>query len=363
MAIMMLFITFVPVVLISVFIPYLTRRTESFGVSIPEDIYESEELVRMRKSYAFQCSWLGVVAIATSTAMMATLNEPWASISFSVFLLLFLVISFFLYLKFHFRMKALKQERNWKEARSETLAIDTSFRRKKVAYSNWWFVIHGLAIVGTVIMTFAFYDRIPNRIPTNFDFEGNVTGWTDKSTRALLMLPALQVFMTGLFIFINTIISRSKQQIDAANPEASVQRNIVFRRRWSAFSIVMGAVIIVQFFASQLSYIINLGPTFLLVVNIVGIGAILVGCIVLSFTTGQGGSRVKTVLGKQDKVINRDDDRHWKLGQFYFNPDDPAIWIEKRFGVGWTINFARPLGWGSLLAILGLALLLPILFS
>ena len=37
-----------------------------------------------------------------------------------------------------------------------------------------------------------------------------------------------------------------------------------------------------------------------------------------------------------------DDDSHWKAGLFYVNPDDPAILVPKRLGIGWTINFGRP---------------------
>ena len=72
---------------------------------------------------------------------------------------------------------------------------------------------------------------------------------------------------------------------------------------------------------------------------------IIVGTLILAFTTGQGGSRVK--LGEQSDtdVIDRDDDRYWKLGQFYVNKNDPAIFIEKRFGVGWTNNWAHPVSW------------------
>ena len=40
-----------------------------------------------------------------------------------------------------------------------------------------------------------------------------------------------------------------------------------------------------------------------------------------------------------------DDDEHWKLGVFYFNPDDSSLWVCERFGVGWTMNFARPAAW------------------
>ena len=29
-------------------------------------------------------------------------------------------------------------------------------------------------------------------------------------------------------------------------------------------------------------------------------------------------------------------------GLIYYNKDDPAVWVEKRVGVGWTLNFAQP---------------------
>lgn len=46
----------------------------------------------------------------------------------------------------------------------------------------------------------------------------------------------------------------------------------------------------------------------------------------------------------------------WKWGVFYVNPKDPRIWLPKRVGIGWTLNFGRPAGWFMLLL-----LLLPVL--
>ncbi len=40
-----------------------------------------------------------------------------------------------------------------------------------------------------------------------------------------------------------------------------------------------------------------------------------------------------------------DDDRYWKLGQFYVNRDDRRILVPKRIGFGRTLNFAHPLSW------------------
>ena len=37
----------------------------------------------------------------------------------------------------------------------------------------------------------------------------------------------------------------------------------------------------------------------------------------------------------------RDNDEHYKWGMFYHNPDDPAVMVEKRFGVGMDFNYAH----------------------
>jgi uncharacterized membrane protein len=39
-----------------------------------------------------------------------------------------------------------------------------------------------------------------------------------------------------------------------------------------------------------------------------------------------------------------DDDEYWKGGLIYVNRDDPAVFVQRRFGVGWTVNFGRPGG-------------------
>ena len=36
------------------------------------------------------------------------------------------------------------------------------------------------------------------------------------------------------------------------------------------------------------------------------------------------------------------DPAHWRLGQLYRNPDDPALFVPTRDGSRWTLNFGRP---------------------
>ena len=49
-------------------------------------------------------------------------------------------------------------------------------------------------------------------------------------------------------------------------------------------------------------------------------------------------------------------DACWKYGLFYFNPDDSALFVERRVGIGYTINFAHASAW----IVIALTLLVPL---
>lgn len=50
-------------------------------------------------------------------------------------------------------------------------------------------------------------------------------------------------------------------------------------------------------------------------------------------------------------------DACWKFGMIYVNRADPAFWVKKRSGLGYTLNFGHPV------SILILLLLIGIIFA
>ncbi len=69
--------------------------------------------------------------------------------------------------------------------------------------------------------------------------------------------------------------------------------------------------------------------------------------------TGRGG--VSEDAGGLDVMASDPSpDDAWKLGLFYFNPGDPALFVEKRFGIGWTINLGHAWAW-----VFGAVVLIP----
>ena len=354
----------IPVFISLCFIPYWTRNTESFGVSIPEEAYHLPKIKKMRQTYAWTMAIISLVMLAAfflGSTMQK--NEETLGLLFVFLFLAYLVINFLVYLYFHRKMKSFKQQTDWGKKKKQMVVVDTSFRQEKLTYSHFWFLIPFAISLATFILLIHTYEHIPSKIPMQYDLTGQVTRYEEKSYRTVLFQPVMQIYITLLFLWINIIIGKAKQQLSAENPGKSVRQNIIFRRRWSLFTIISGTAIVSMFSLFSISLMYPIPAKLLTFVPLVITIGILIAALLLSFTTGQGGSRVKVVSGKNGDIINRDDDQHWKLGQFYFNKNDPSIFVEKRFGIGWTNNWAHPLSWVFMILVVGLAFAIPFLLG
>lgn len=355
---------FIPVIIPTVFIPYWTRKTESFGVTIPENIYYTDAIKKLRKQYAILTTIVALILFIALLFFGVDATEATMGILLTTVILGYLALGFLIYLFFHQKMKNLKQASDWQAGKSERLFVSMSFHKEKLTYSNLWFLLSFVLAIVVIFFTFNNYHLLPDQIPMQYSFSGEVTNWAEKSYRSALLFPVMILYMTLLFIFINTVIARAKLQIDSESPETSLKQNVTFRRRWSLFMIITGTALNLLFAFSQFTLFYDVNPTVLMVVIISFTVLLIGGAIYLSITTGQGGSRVKHgTVTHNGKAVNRDEDKYWKLGVFYFNPGDPALFLEKRFGVGWTINFGRPLAWFIFILIIASAIILPILFS
>ena len=361
--IVLLSISLLPVFISVICIPFWTRKTESFGVTIPEEVYDHPNIKNLRKNY---------VLVSGSFAFIITLifvytsyigDELTAGILFPLLIVMYIVGSMFIYIPFHQKMRDWKDNHPKWHADPNVITINTRFRQQGITYSNKWFILPFIFTLITIVMTLIAYPHIPNKIPIQYNLTGEVTKWVDKSYRSALLFPILQFYLVLIFLFVNTVIRKSKQQIDANNPDESLQRNIIFRRKWSRFIIVTGTGFIFLLSLSQLNLFLSISEQLLMGLIIAFTIFLLGWAIILSFTVGQGGSRLKgknIKTGQTSKnVMNRDDDKYWKLGIFYFNKNDPAIFLEKRFGVGWTNNWAHPVSWLIIIGILLLAFGIP----
>ncbi len=241
------------------------------------------------------------------------------------------------------------------------MIIDTNFRNDNIILPNIWFTIPLLITIATFIISFAQYDLLPKQIPVQFDFSGHPTRYISKSLWTVASLPTIQLFITLLLLGVNISIKMVKQQIDSANPLKSRHQSKLFRRHMSALIIGIAIISSLQLLLAQLSIIMNVSGFFIPITTFIFLGIILCWVIYFTVKIGQGGSRIKLKSGEQTSYISPDEDRYWKFGLFYFNRNDPSFFVEKRFGIGVTVNFARPTNWLFLLGIITIIVIMSII--
>lgn len=260
-------------------------------------------------------------------------------------------------------------------------------------------------LFATALWLRAHWDQIPARFPIHWDLYGNPNGWSARTARGVYgpLLISGSLLMI-LLILSYGILTRSRRVgTDVAATEAGLRGNDFMHR------MLVGMLALEYGMALLFAY---LGATPLLgepavrlvmsvVLLFVAGSFVLVGWLSRARMYAVQGASQSTQVAAPGHIESAADSYHalhpesgssatgtagqfpagnptfsgqvlsdptlkpagdgtldafWKWGVFYYNPDDDAIFVEKRFGVGYTMNFARPMAW----LILGAILLLPI---
>jgi uncharacterized membrane protein len=180
-----------------------------------------------------------------------------------------------------------------------------------------------------------------------------------ETTRSL----TVYVISTGVILVAFSLLlygmTRWVRPIYAVGPERI--HEVKFRRMVSTVTLLVE-----YFIALQASWIVLVRRQAGLTVALLPAAFLLVLIAVAALARlGQGGNRMvapneKPAATSNVPVGDRTPDRYWKLGLFYFNREDSAVIVEKRFGLGYSLNFARPTAWIIVMLVM-LGALIPIL--
>lgn len=352
--------------------PYINRRDIPFGVSIPVTDKTKEVVNAQKKSYLFIN--LGIAIIINIGIFLYGQFKPNISEEKLVYLcivslFIMLGISLVSYVLKHNELKKYKQTLSLEMKQTKKIVVDLSFRDEKLIFPTSYLVGINLAFaLVTVLLTVFNYQNIPDKLVTQWDFNMNPTTITEKTWGSVMMIPAMQVFITIVMAISNQAYLSAKQQIDGKNPTASSTKSKKFRRQSSLLNLVISILTQLLFVAIQLVTVFeSISPKVVMILSLVF--TILIIGLVLWFSLyyGQSGDRLKTIEINEEEapkgnIVTGDDDENWKLGMFYFNKQDPSFWVEKRMGVGMTFNLAKWQSWAFLIGVIVLPLLLVFLF-
>ncbi len=212
-------------------------------------------------------------------------------------------------------------------------------------------------LAASAIYIHTIWYRIPERFPIHWGLDGRPNGWATRSFMGVYgpWLIGLAVCLFMELLAYSTV--HWTRQIHATGAEA--QHDAHARR------VQVGVLLALEYFFALVFNGIPftaLGPHPERAPNIapllVGTFAFIAVIFAILIHTGQGGANLSRaesdIIEQRRPVGDRTPDQCWRAGMFYVNPNDPALLVEKRFGIGYTFNFGRPAAWVFVALILAL---------
>ena len=328
--------------------PFLMRRGEVFAVTVPDTAAHDPYLRRLKRRYALLMATLTAVLTAVGAFGAFTGDAGLALAVLCVGMLLLCIGSYGLMLYFRSKVRSYKKEQGWQASARESVAVvgDAPVPR---AVSLKWNLLYLPVMAVTLAIGAVGYAQMPDLIPQHMNFQGEVTEYMEKTPFTILAPALIVAFVAACMAFAHWTILRSKRPSNPSAPATSALAYGMFARAQSILLVAGGLALSVLGPVMELSFIgvIGLEQAGVFVVALALV--IVVGSIVVSLVYGQGGSRVFSRMAASERLL-ADDDEHWKLGVFYYNPDDASLFLPERFGIGWTMNWARPAVWAIMLA-------------
>ena len=235
----------------------------------------------------------------------------------------------------------------WKRTRPQSIAPSpvrvANLRPEPVRFPGGFLAWMGpyLVVAGVSLWVLAHWDAIPQRFPTHWDLDDHANGWSGKSVPGVF---GGTFFGFGVLTLLLVIAAtqRLARGASATNP----------RTRATMLNMVIMMWVIAAGVANvALLPLSSQPPNSLLVVGLPLAGVAL--CLWIGY---------RAIAAPDDSPTpDVAPDDCWKWGQLYYNPDDPSVIVEKRCGLGSTLNFARPLSWLVIAGIVALTALPMIL--
>lgn len=290
-------------------IPFVTSKDILFGVRTGR---EFRQAALARRSLILFCSM--VLAAGLASAVLAG-SEYSKQISV-VRILLPIGIVGVATVAYYW---AYRQLRPYAQRDSNVREAELTTASERVPLSLWLMFVPFVILGGTALYLSLHWMEIPARYPVHYGFDGQPNGWATRSFRGvygfLLFGALINIWMTVL-AFITWFGSRRSSTRRAA------------LSCFAAASVMLASV----FSVVPLSTLWHLPPM------LVALGVVIASLALVIWMLSRGWSL-------SDTAPERTAEDRWYAGGIYYNPDDPAVMVQKRSGFGYTFNFGNHWSW------------------
>lgn len=206
-----------------------------------------------------------------------------------------------------------------------------------------------LCTIGAVVLVVhatLSYPSMPDRISSLGTLFGFGESVTEKSLFAVLWLPTVNLVVSPFFALLGLLVAGAKRSVRGGRGGRSDQAQATFRVAVShllagtgLFMCLLMGVFSWEMIAVWQGRAESLG----LAIGWVAGGMVLyLGASLLRvMKMGQGGARLEYGSAEAPLTGGLADNARWILGMWYVNPTDPAVMVESRFGLGYTLNLGN----------------------
>ncbi|MBV9209996.1 MAG: DUF1648 domain-containing protein [Acidobacteria bacterium] len=202
-----------------------------------------------------------------------------------------------------------------------------------------------LTIAPTVVLIY-YYPALPERVPVHWGLNGQPDRWTRKSFSTVFFLPVLMTYLQSWFLLLKYDLVHAKMTLPAEQAEIYLkfkEQLIVSSLRMMDW--VRGLLAALLGIVSMLILLTTIEPLrhLLPVANFLiwpCVGLLLFISFYFIYRFMAINNRLEEATGNSNVMRESEAERWTSGGLFYYNPDDPALIVEKRDGLGYTYNFA-----------------------
>ncbi|MDV4149824.1 DUF5808 domain-containing protein [Clostridium sp. AL.422] len=323
-------ITIISLGILSYYINSFSNSGIYFGIRIPKIFKDKKELKDLEREYkrvvllAFS---ILVVVLNIVLFIFISSSEEVIALIIGVTTIISVVLYSIIYFIYNIRLKKLKEKNNWNYEGNNVVIVDTTLRKPKKdekykALNDWIFLIPMILPIILLVLTYIRREDLINY-----------------ETFEIYKFPIIGIIMC-LFIYLLAKISlRARVDLNSTNIESTIKYKKKIKRLISLFLLASEVGVIILYSIIQLGIIYNFySSRLILYINIL-VTIIMIIFILVFIKIGMKERDAEEKIDEEEAY--KDDDSKWILGMFYYNKNDPAFMIEKRVGLGYTINFAN----------------------
>jgi uncharacterized membrane protein len=344
----------------SYLVPRLTRPDVYFAVTVPPEFRDSAEGCSILKRYRVGVIFFGILALLIVLAGIR-IREPNRQAVVTVAAFFLQGVGIFLA---YYRARG----HVLPHAVAPATVREAALVPREVRLPGGWLVqLPPFALLAaTAIWLHVHWSQIPEVFPIHWGADGQPNNWATRGFAGVYGPLLIGAILCALMAFMAYAMLRWSRLIRVGGTAGEGERH--FRL------VVVSILVASEYFLALLFTWTSLLPLSNKQTGPPGVGLVLVFAlaftvivVVLLLRVGQGGSRLVGSAGAESGAVapvgDRTPDKYWKLGLFYVNRNDPALFVEKRFGIGYTVNFGHPGMWVFLAVLVavfvGIVLIIP----